>query len=258
MNAARKIDKQKVARSFLRGKSTYDSHAKIQHKVSKNLVERLSLYPHIQYRRVLEIGCCTGNLTEMLLQNFSTEALFLNDLVPTFYEQVADRISHFKESEIIPMFGDIEALELPQDLDLVVSSATFQWLNDLPYLFSRIAEALQDGGYLAFSIFGPGTLQEFKEVTGIGLEYSSVGYILDALEERFSIEEQESNSDQLFFSTPREILRHLQATGVGGVQEYRWTPSKIRNFEKTYYENHGSSAGVPVTYISSYVIASKR
>ncbi len=258
MKLTQELDKKKIARSFLRGHSTYDSHAKIQYKVSQYLVDKLSQHHKISYDRVLEIGCCTGNLTELLLRNFNIESLYLNDLVPHFHKHVSRRVSPIKQCEIIPLFGDIEELVLPDALDLIVSSATFQWLTDLPQLFKRISHALKPDGYLAFSIFGPGTLREFKDITGIGLEYSAVGKILDMLEENFHIEEEITTKDQLFLSSPKDVLRHLQATGVGGVQDFRWTPGKLRQFDRNYAEKYGSPSGVPVTYMSSYIIAAKR
>ena len=258
MKSAKRVDKEKVARSFLRGQHTYDAHAIIQYKVSRNLVDKLSHHSQISYANVLEIGCCTGNLTELLLQNFPIENLYLNDLVPHFQEIVCERVSGMDKGAIIPMFGDIEKIELPENLDLVVSSATFQWLADIKELFGKISHSLQPEGYLVFSIFGPGTLAEFREITGIGLEYSPIGELLDMLENDFHIEEEETSKEVLFFSSPKEVLRHLQATGVGGVQEYKWTPNKLRNFEEAYADRFGGTSGVPVTYMSSYILASKK
>ncbi len=257
----KKVDKRKIARSFSRGKRTYDSSALIQRKVSVKLIEMLASFPSISTANALEIGCCTGTLTEMLLRTKKVDTLYLNDLVSSFYDDVTARLAGWdglSELELIPLFGDIEEIELPKELDLVISSATFQWLTDLQYLFERTAEALKKGGLLAFSIFGPGTLYEFKEVTNIGLNYSSVGNILDMLEKDFHIEIEETIRDQLFFSTPREVLKHLQATGVGGVQEHRWTPRKLVAFEKEYTSRFGTSSGIPVTYLSYYVVASKK
>lgn len=258
MSKAQHINKEKIARSFSKGKATYDTHARIQRRVSEKLVEKIRAYRDISFSRVLEIGCCTGTLTELLVRSFKVDKLFLNDLVEEFYDDVQSRLSPSEAGVLKPMFGDIEQLSLPNNLDLVVSSATFQWLEDLPALFASIAESLSPSGYLAFSIFGPGTLTEFREVTGIGLDYRPIGAVLDILAEKFIIEEEESRKDQLFFATPREILKHLQATGVGGVQEYTWTPGALRTFEKEYYEKFGDSSGVPVTYMSSYIVASKR
>ena len=261
MNTSARIDKKKVARSFSRGKETYDKSALIQRKVSAKLIDIFSSFPAVATNDVLEIGCCTGTLTEMLMNIRQVKRLYLNDLVPSFYEDVAIRIAGspgFAELELIPCFGDIEEIGMPEDLDLVISSSTFQWLTDLPRLFERLAGSLTSDGVLLFSIFGPGTLYEFKELTNIGLRYASVGNIMDMLDPHFEVEFEHTVRDQLFFNTPREVLRHLQATGVGGVQEYRWTPNRLLAFEKEYGDRFGTSSGIPVTYVSSYVVASKR
>lgn len=263
MNKENALDKQRIAKSFSRGRQTYDDNAIIQRRVSAKLMEMLSGCEGVRSQRVLEIGCCTGTLTELLLTKYSVETLYLNDLVTSFYEDVRARVANnsrrpLQNTELSPMFGDIETIALPAALDLVISSATFQWLTDLEGLFARIASSLNSGGFLAFSIFGPGTLREFKELTGIGLQYSGVGSILDLLDHHFYIQEQETVKEQLFFASPREVLRHLQATGVGGVGAYTWTPNKLRQFENAYYERYGSASGVPLTYMSSHVIASKK
>lgn len=252
------VNKNKVARSFKRGQKTYDSNARIQNYVSRKLIDMLAAYPQICYENVFEIGCCTGNLTELLLKQFAVKRLYLNDLVPSFFEDVVKRVRGIRPVEIEPLFGDAEELRFPEKLDLVISSATFQWFEDIDRLFAKVAGSLNKKGFLAFSIFGPGTLCEFRKITGIGLDYSAIGLLLDMLEERFNIEEEQTVKDQIFFANPREVLKHLQATGVGGVQEHRWTPSSLRSFEKEYYDRFGSVSGVPVTYISSYIIASKK
>lgn len=258
MNRERNIDKNRVARSFSRGKTTYDQNAKIQQRVSWKLIKKLAKYSEISSKNVLEIGCCTGTLTELMLSSCDVEKLYLNDLVPSFYDDVKRRLAGVEQVEIIPMFGDVEELSLPDDLDLIISSATFQWLANLEGLFKKLAGALNNNGYLAFSIFGPGTLCEFRELTNVGLNYSSVGTLLDMMDKYFHIEEEETVKDQLFFSSPRDILRHLQATGVSGVDDFRWTPGKLREFEREYAEKFGTASGIPVTYISSYVIGSKK
>ena len=252
------IDKEKVAQAFLRGKDTYDSHARIQRLVSARLVEKLHVYRQMSFGRVLEIGCCTGMLTEMLLRFFPVNRLYLNDLVPDFYTDVVNRLGDHGGVELSPLFGDIETLDLPHSLDLVISSATFQWLADLERFFAKVAASLSESGYLAFSIFGPGTLSEFKQVSGIGLEYTAVGAILELLEVHFQIEEEETHKDQLYFVTPRDVLRHMQATGVGGVRRHRWTPGALRDFENRYLEQFGTASGVPVSYFSSCIIASRK
>ncbi len=252
------LDKDKIARCFLRGQNTYDKHATVQKKVSKKLVERLGNYPEISFDRVLEIGCCTGSMTEELVQHNTIGKLFLNDLVSDFYATVQERLPEEVNRIIEPLFGDIEGLELPENLDLVISSSTFQWLTDLDRFFKNVSKALNENGYLVFSIFGPGTLKEFKELTGVGLGYAPLGGMLDVLEKHFRIDLADTCRDILYFATPREVLRHLQYTGVGGVSEYRWTSHGLLDFEDKYIKQFGTAEGVPVTFISSFVVASKK
>lgn len=252
-------DKEKIARSFLRGRLTYDQHAEVQRKVGRRLVEMLANYPMIRYDRVMEIGCCTGAMTEMFLARHAVELLYLNDLVPDFYDSVRERFAgRIDDGVIAPLFGDIEELELPSGLDLVLSSSTFQWLADLAGFFKKIARSLTDQGYLAFSVFGPGTLAEFKQLTGIGLEYLALGTVLDMLKNDFVVHFSDTQKHQISFLSPREVLRHLQATGVGGVSEFRWSSRTLRAFEDHYVQRFGSPAGIPVTYVTSSVIASKK
>ncbi len=252
------LNKEKIAKSFLKGRKTYDQHAKVQQKVGRKLVDMLDEYPKMRYDRVLEIGCCTGVMTEMFLAGRNVGRLYLNDLVTEFYELIKQRIAGVGNGIIEPLFGDIEDLDLPGDLDLVLSSSTFQWLADLPASLAKIAGALKKDGYLAFSIFGPGTLTEFKQLTGVGLSYLALGNVLDLLEKDFVLQFVDTEKYKLYFTSPREVLRHLQATGVSGVGELRWTSRKLREFEDGYIRRFGTPAGIPVTYMTSYVIGSRK
>ncbi len=252
------LDKDKIANCFLRGKSTYDEHAAVQKKVSRKLINLLSDYPEISFERVLEIGCCTGSMTEELVNHHRIGRLYLNDLVEEFFVSVEKRLPEEVVGRIEPIFGDIETLELPGNLDLIISSATFQWLVKLNSFFQKVSNALNDNGFLVFSIFGPGTLQEFKKLTGVGLEYPSLGTMLSLLEKNFRIDFADTYKDVLYFPTPREILRHLQYTGVGGVSNHRWTSQTLLEFEANYVKEFGGAEGVPVSFVSSIVVASKK
>ena len=252
------LDKEKIARSFLKGRDTYDQHAMVQQRVGRKLIAMLDDYPQLRYERVLEIGCCTGAMTEIFLANRKVGKLFMNDLVPEFYDIVMERLLEKTGNIIEPLFGDIEQLELPNDLDLVLSSSTFQWLSDLPGSLARITAALKTGGYLVFSLFGPGTLSEFRKLTGIGLSYIALGKVLDLLAKDYIIQFVDTEKHQIFFASPREVLKHFQSTGVGGAGHFRWTSRRLREFEEAYIRLYGSASGVPVTYVTSYVIATRK
>lgn len=252
------LDKDRIATSFIKGRKTYDRHAGVQQKIGLRLLNILETLPLEKYHKALEIGCCTGGLTEQLLNRVTIDRLYLNDLVPDFYHTVISRLGNNSPGEIVPCFGDIESLPLPQPLDLVISSSTFQWLSDLPALLQKISGALQPDGVLAFSLFGPGTLTEFTELTDVGLNYQPLDTLRAQLRPHFNIEIVQNFEDRLIFKTPREVLRHLQATGVCGVGGRSWTPQRLRYFEDQYHERFGDASGVPLTYVSFCVIASKK
>ncbi len=252
------IDKEKIARSFRRALSSYDEQAIIQKKVSDELVDVISEYPKISFNRVLEIGCCTGMMTKGLLDQFDITTLYINDLVPEFQQAVLSRFDENVKSRIIPVFGDIETETVPDNLDLVVSSATFQWIEDLDILFGRLAGSMKKNGHLVFTQFSAGTLTEFRQLINIGLHYYGEKVLSDILGKYFSIKLMRKKKDVLYFSTPRDVLKHFQETGVGGVSEYRWTTGNLNRFAKEYTKRFGTSKGVPVTYVSTLVVAEKR
>lgn len=252
------LNKDKIAHCFRQAMATYDLQATVQRQVSARLLELAGQIPAISYERVLEIGCCTGMLTQMLCQQQRVKTLFLNDLVPDFAAPVVARIPEDRMPRLQPVFGDIETIELPDRLSLVLSSATFQWLADLPGFLHRLAQGLREDGFLAFSIFGPGTLAEFTELTGVGLDYRSPEQIAVLLERDFVLEQMATDQDRLLLPTPRDVLHHLRATGVGGVRDYRWTKAGLRRFEQEYRVRFGTADGVPVTYASTCFIARKK
>ena len=253
-----KLDKEKIASCFRRAHASYDHHGVVQKKVSDELITILSAYPQISYKRVLEVGCCTGVMTEALCKRFSIGSLFINDLVPEFQQTVIDRLPQNVRQNIKPFFGDIEELNLPENLDLVISSATFQWLENFADFFKKVADSLNEKGYLVFSIFGPGTLAEFRQLTGIGLHYYELDDLVNKLEDHFEVKVVKSRRERVYLPTPHLVLKHFQATGIGGVSEYRWTSGRLKTFEKEYQEQFGTDDGVPVSYVSSLVVAEKK
>ena len=237
---------------------SYDSAARVQSELAIRLVAMLETLPDAAFERVLEIGCCTGVLTELLCRYKDVRHLYVNDIVPEFEDIVFNKISAFSSLQPEPWFGDIEHLPLPENLSCVVSGATFQWLNDLPAFLSRLGREMISGSYLAFSIFSTGTLQEFSELTSVQLHYQTDDEIIELLQRDFEIEQHDYLTSQLFFPSVRDILRHIQATGVGGVSEYKWNKSSLHVFAEEYGDRFGTEKGLPVSYAASCFVVRKR
>ncbi|MCP4338903.1 MAG: methyltransferase domain-containing protein [Desulfobulbaceae bacterium] len=251
------LDKQLIADSFRASAATYDDNAIVQNEISRQLINFLQACDFINYSRVLEIGCCTGILTELLVENRDISTIYLNDIVPEFCAVTGGRIAkHVDQVERLP--GDIEKCVLPGNLGLVISSATFQWMSDLPGLFRQIHSALRDDGYLVFSIFSPGTMAEMSELTGRSLQYHSRENLTEMLHNNFRVTSLQSGTKRIYFPTVRAVLQHIRQTGVGGIRRTKWLPGKYKEFEKQYKRRFGTDEGLPVTYSSTFVVAKKK
>ena len=250
------LDKSRVADRFRASAATYEHMAIVQKEISRQLVAIVERYGVAGWRRVLEIGCCTGVLTEFLCRRERIDRLFVNDLVPELCSYTERRVASSVGSvESIP--GDIEQTELPQHLDLVVSSSTFQWMTDLAELIKKTAAALNPGGHLAFSIFGPGTMEEIATLTGRGLQYHAHEALTAMVERYYRLITIHTERKCLYFPSVRAVLRHIRETGVGGVTGDCWTLGRLKDFERQYSERFQTGDGLPVTYVSTFVVAQK-
>ena len=252
------LDKNRIARCFRRSMHTYDEAATVQNRLVDRLLQTLDLVPEAAFESVLEIGCCTGTLTEKLCAVKPVQKIYCNDLVPEFEELLQTRFLPDSTTQYIASFGDIEKLVLPSGLSLVISGATFQWLCDLPAFIKRLRTELRSGSWLAFSLFTPGTLKEFSTVTNVELEYATDTDLKTLLKNDFELIRHQSFEDTLFFSSVRAILSHIRDTGVGGVSEYKWSKNSLQNFKEEYAKRFATSKGVPVSYSSSCYLFKRR
>lgn len=178
-----RIDKQLVCRRFQQAAGSYDRQALIQERMAEHLLDLLGEQSSGPQQRVLEIGCGTGLLTRKLAQRISgMEELVLNDLVPDFASRLP-AAAFAPAVRFLP--GDIETLPLPGSFDLIISSSTLHWLDDLGSLLTKLNTHLALGGILAFSLYGPDNLREIKELTGITLLCPSLCEIAALLDKIF-------------------------------------------------------------------------
>ncbi|MCW5203459.1 malonyl-ACP O-methyltransferase BioC [Desulfobulbus sp. US1] len=249
-----KIDKHLVCRQFRRAAASYDRQATIQHRVADRLLAVTAQYTKEQQAlSVLEIGCCTGLLTSKLLNsNIKVRSLILNDLMPDFAERLPQNLTVDKLS-FLP--GDIEKLPLPGPFDLIISSSTFHWLDDLEQSLDKLLAALAPGGVLAFSLYGPDNLPEIKELTGVGLNYLSLPEIRSMLKKRCLLEESYQDKEIFLFPKPRDVLNHLRQTGVNSINRKPWTRQELHSFCREYTTRFQVDQAVRLTYNPLYFVA---
>lgn len=249
------VDKNRVCRQFRRAAESYDGQAEVQHRTAERLLNLLAEQGELQPQRVLEIGCCTGLLTRKFLgQVQGIKELVLNDLVPDFAQRITG-LGNPPALSFLP--GDIESMELPGSFDLIISSSTFHWLHDLESLLAKLAEHLNPGGMLFFSLYGPDNLQEIKALTGIGLEYASLQEVEKKVKQYYTLYHSSQQRQVFQFITPQAVLTHLRQTGVNAISRTPWTRQYLKDFCSEYNRRFQTGQHVPLTYHPLYFVAHK-
>jgi malonyl-ACP O-methyltransferase BioC len=252
-----KENKEIIRKRFARSFKTYDEQAHAQEQIAASLT-RLIEAKCSQPETAMEIGCGTGLLTKKLFRWTPDAHWYLNDIVEELKPLLEDSWKAWGAKKVDFRAGDAEQLDIPQNLDLVVSASTIQWFGQLDTFFNTCHKALNENGQLVFSTFGPNNLKEVKKLTGNGLEYPSQEELEQLLKANFKIEFIQQENIKLVFKSPTDVLRHLSKTGVNGSGCNHWNKAMLNDFCKKYIDQFSSENGVKLTYQPIYVVASKK
>lgn len=153
------IIKKQVIDRFNQSAATYDSAADLQRSVAGDLASKLE---GIRADSILEIGCGTGLLSQELVTLFPTADFLLTDIASQMIEHCQRRFS--SQPRVKTLCVDGENLLLDSSFDLIVSSMTLQWFNQLENSFHRIKALLNPKGRFIFSLPGTHSLREWRDV----------------------------------------------------------------------------------------------
>lgn len=245
-----------IARRFAQAGQSYDEHAIIQKKIAIQLMQLMTQYlPEQAIKRTFEIGCGSGNLSKIFMQQMQYQTLYLNDL----YAEVQQHFQQLFESnqdnqQIQWCIGDVEQLPFPEALDLIMSSSALQWMQDLDNVLNKSAQVIHQDGWLCFSTFGKQNLTEIKTLTSQGLDYFNIEELRSKLEKQgFEVVHISEYVDQLYFKHPKHILQHLKATGVTATaSKFRWSKQSLDAFYQGYRQFIGTDEHENLVYPLSY------
>ncbi len=254
------IDKQLVRERFCSTLKSYRSHAVVQKVMARDLSEIICSSGQVPcFDKVLEVGTGSGALMAELLSRCLVNVYYANDLVEESRHCLREVLDRFSVQEFHFLAGDIEHLEeLPSELDLVVSNATLQWLEDLDSFFRNMAIHLRPGGILAFSTFSTSNMQEISAIEGVGLSYHTLKELEQLAGKYFELTVSREEVLQLEFSSPEAVLHHIRRTGVNGIRRRSWTKSRYQHFIDQYRRLFSSEHGVYLTYHPVYCSMKKR
>ncbi|MFJ9386581.1 malonyl-ACP O-methyltransferase BioC [Peribacillus sp. NPDC101481] len=261
------IDKRLLSKRFSEHAKTYDAYANVQKNMARKLVDLLPQKNTNHKINILEIGCGTGYLTRLLVKAFPNAAITAVDIAPGMVE-VAKGMT--KEDRVTFLCTDIEEMALNENFDLIISNATFQWLNDLPATLEKLCTRLTAEGSLIFSTFGIDTFQELhmsyeqaKEKLQLSID-SSPGQMFYTLEELSQICEEAlpfssaspikiTKMEKLeleYFQTVREFFTSIKKIGAANSnkENYCQRPSLFRELINIYDTEYRDESGVKATY----------
>lgn len=112
---------------------------------------------------VIDAGCGTGRVTEMLLERLPRGRVLAVDASGAMVEAARRRFAG--DGRVRVERVDLLQLEVEEPVDLILSTATFHWIKDHERLFGRLAQALKPGGRLVAQCGGAGNISRVTRAT---------------------------------------------------------------------------------------------
>jgi trans-aconitate 2-methyltransferase len=141
--------------------ATYDRIADPQLRWGAAVLERLTLDGA---ETVLDAGCGSGRVTELIAERFPACRIVALDGSPSMLEQARGRLERFDARVAFVEADLLRPLPLDDPVDAVFSTATFHWVPDHDALFANLAGAMRPGARLVAQCGGSGNLASVVKV----------------------------------------------------------------------------------------------
>lgn len=240
-----------IEQRFTKALHTYKNNATIQiYMVNELLALIEKITNKKKFKDVFEFGCGCGLLTNEFIKKYDFNTYFANDIV----EKCSDYILQISE-KIEFICDDIEKINFDKKFDLIISNATFQWLNNPNKTVNTLISYLKPNGTLAFTTFGVDNFKELKQL-GYGLDYMDI----NSLKSLFGTKQNslfiKEEIKILEFKTPYEVLKHIKLSGVNAIGKTSFTKSKLNKLINDYYKYFKATDkhSVSLTYHPIYII----
>lgn len=175
---------------------TYDRVADPMTRWGASVLDRLVLRGE---ERVLDAGCGSGRVTEMLLERLPHGRVVALDGSAAMLAEARERLHRFGD-RVAFIHADLgRPLPIDEPVDAILSTATFHWVRDHDALFRNLAAVIRPGGQLVAQCGGKGNIDAIRRIlSGIGERWLG----------------------DWNFATPAETLRRLEAAGFVDVEAW--------------------------------------
>jgi len=240
----------------------------IKNEVAERLADRLADVSRF-FPKALDLGAGKGFLARHISKDEIGKLYQLesaNELLRLCEPSEIEVENYIVDEEIIP-FNDNE-------FDLILSSLSLQWVNDLPGVFSQVKTCLKDDGAFMATIFGTDTLYELRcalqvaeteREGGFGPHVSPFTEMKDigGLLQQAGLNLTTIDFDEIVIDYPSifELMEDLKAMGENNAT---WTRKSILHRDtlfaaaSIYKEIYGNEDGsIPATFQILYMIGWK-
>jgi malonyl-CoA O-methyltransferase len=253
------IDKLRVRRRFNRHSASYDRYAQVQLVMARQLLDRLAAAGAAP-QSILELGCGTGLLTELLARRFPDTPIAAIDLAERMLQAAQARLG--TESAVDFLVGDIEQRPWGERrFGLIASNATIQWLSAPAATMQSLVEALEPGGLMVHTTFGPRTFEElFAVLDGVELGHGVVpgrhGLDLRSTEQWSTLlagqglveVDVTSSLVRRDYISCRACLAEIRGTGASTTPGEALAPGLLTEVMRHYDSTYTAASGVYATY----------
>ena len=140
---------------------TYDRVANPMTTWGAAVLDRLPLRGD---ERVMDAGCGSGRVTELLAERLPRGSVVAVDGSPSMIEGARARLARFG-SRIDFLVADLgRPIPIAEPVDAVLSTATFHWVPDHDALFRNLAAVLRPRGRLVAQCGGAGNIASVQRV----------------------------------------------------------------------------------------------
>jgi trans-aconitate 2-methyltransferase len=114
---------------------------------------------------VLDAGCGSGRVTELLAERLPLGRVIALDASPAMLEEAARRLAPFGP-RVSYVAADLEQALPPAiaPVDAILSTAVFHWIRDHDALFRHLAAVTRPGGRVVAQCGGAGNVRRFSAV----------------------------------------------------------------------------------------------
>jgi len=218
------MNKDLIQARFLKSLKHYNENAKVQKKMAEKV---FNLIKNKSFNNILEIGCGTGFLTRLVSDNLDFKNYKAIDIVSDceLYIKEINSSINFEVADIEQFIKDSS-----ETFDLIISNASLQWVSNFDNVIKELIKKLSSNGELIISTFGQENFREIYNIEGTTLKY----YSINELKVMFPKAEINPEIHIMAFDNPKDVLKHLQLTGVNGIENKIWTKKDLIKFENAY------------------------